>query len=263
MALSDTKVRTVKAKEKPFKIAEERGLFLLAQPTGGMKLSNLAFVLLAASFMNNALAENKFSGIYAGVHAGYVDGDDEGKERLNGVKTGWSFDNSPDSGLIGVLAGFNKVFENNVLWGLEADYEYRGSSDKSNEEFRNEADSDYPVKSKLRDAATVRARIGYIFNEGQTLAYVTGGYAGAEIKRTFDEYFPPTGSVSVSDWYHGWTLGLGAEHFVSDKLSVKAEYRYSDYGKERVNVDRPWTNAEYDKQEYDEQSIRIGLMYHY
>lgn len=35
MALSDTKVRTVKAKDKPFKLADERGLFLLVQPTGG------------------------------------------------------------------------------------------------------------------------------------------------------------------------------------------------------------------------------------
>lgn len=227
-----------------------------------MKLSSLAFALLAASFMNNALAENKFSGIYAGVHAGYVDGDDKGDERLNGVETGWSNDNSPDSGVIGALVGFNKVFENNVLWSLEADYEYRDGSDKSPEEFNSTPIPIYSVKAKLKEAATVRARIGYIFNEGQTLAYVTGGYAGAEIKRTFG-FVPASISVADSEWYHGWTLGLGAEHFVSDKLSVKAEYRYADYGKERVNVDRPWTPAEYDKQEYDEQSIRLGLMYHY
>ncbi len=227
-----------------------------------MKVSNLIFVLFAISFMNNALAGNKFSGIYAGVHAGYVDGDDKGDERFNGVETGWSNDNSPDSGVIGALVGFNKVFENNVLWSLEADYEYRDGSDKSSEAFNSVPDPTYPVKAKLKDAATVRARIGYIFNEGQTLAYVTGGYAGAEIKRTFG-FVPTSVSVSDSEWYHGWTLGLGAEHFVSDKLSVKAEYRYADYGKEKVNVDRPWTNAEYDKQENDEQSIRLGLMYHY
>lgn len=35
MALSDTKVRSIKAKEKPFKLSDERGLFLLVQPTGG------------------------------------------------------------------------------------------------------------------------------------------------------------------------------------------------------------------------------------
>jgi integrase len=35
MALSDTKIRTVKAKEKPYKLSDERGLFLLVQPKGG------------------------------------------------------------------------------------------------------------------------------------------------------------------------------------------------------------------------------------
>lgn len=34
MALTDTKVRTVKPKEKPFKIADGKGLFLVVQPNG-------------------------------------------------------------------------------------------------------------------------------------------------------------------------------------------------------------------------------------
>jgi hypothetical protein len=32
MALSDTKIKTIKPIEKPFKLADERGLFLLVQP---------------------------------------------------------------------------------------------------------------------------------------------------------------------------------------------------------------------------------------
>jgi integrase len=35
MALSDTKIKTIKPIEKPFKLADERGLFLLVQPSGG------------------------------------------------------------------------------------------------------------------------------------------------------------------------------------------------------------------------------------
>jgi hypothetical protein len=34
VALTDTKVRTVKPKEKPFKIADGKGLFLVVQPNG-------------------------------------------------------------------------------------------------------------------------------------------------------------------------------------------------------------------------------------
>jgi hypothetical protein len=35
MALSDTKIKTIKPIDKPFKLADERGLFLLVQPSGG------------------------------------------------------------------------------------------------------------------------------------------------------------------------------------------------------------------------------------
>ena len=35
MALSDTKVKTIKPTEKPFKLADERGLFILVRPAGG------------------------------------------------------------------------------------------------------------------------------------------------------------------------------------------------------------------------------------
>ena len=35
MALSDTKIKTIKPADKPFKLADERGLFLLVKPTGG------------------------------------------------------------------------------------------------------------------------------------------------------------------------------------------------------------------------------------
>ncbi len=35
MALSDTKIKTIKSSDKALKLADERGLFLLVKPTGG------------------------------------------------------------------------------------------------------------------------------------------------------------------------------------------------------------------------------------
>jgi hypothetical protein len=35
MALTDSAIRNAKAKEKPYKVADERGLFLLVTPSGG------------------------------------------------------------------------------------------------------------------------------------------------------------------------------------------------------------------------------------
>lgn len=44
MALSDVAIRTAKPREKPYKLADEKGLFLLVQPTGG-KLWRLKYRL--------------------------------------------------------------------------------------------------------------------------------------------------------------------------------------------------------------------------
>jgi hypothetical protein len=35
MALTDTSIRNAKSKEKPYKLGDSGGLFLLVQPTGG------------------------------------------------------------------------------------------------------------------------------------------------------------------------------------------------------------------------------------
>lgn len=35
MPLSDSKVRTIKPLDKPFKLSDERGLFLIVSPAGG------------------------------------------------------------------------------------------------------------------------------------------------------------------------------------------------------------------------------------
>ena len=42
MALTDTKLRTLKSKDAPFRLADGKGLFLLVQPTGS-KLWRLAY----------------------------------------------------------------------------------------------------------------------------------------------------------------------------------------------------------------------------
>jgi len=211
----------------------------------------------------SVLAESKFDGFYAGVQAGYVDGKDNGKEYEDGVYEGYTQKTTPDSGLIGGFVGFNKVLENNMLVGIEADYEYRGGSDKSLQKDEGVPESDYPVKSTLKEAGSLRARLGYLFNEGKTLGYLTAGYATANVKRTFSDLSTP-GSESHSKWHDGWTVGFGAEHLVCETISVKAEYRYSDYGRETISSAQVFGDGYEEKQKYqDEQSIRIGVVYHF
>jgi outer membrane immunogenic protein len=77
--------------------------------------------------------------------------------------------------------------------------------------------------------ASLRGRLGIAINT--TLLYAAGGlaFAGFEHRRT-----TPTRTESPSHTFTGWTVGGGIEQALSSNWSVRAEYRYTDYGAERV-----------------------------
>ena len=68
------------------------------------------------------------------------------------------------------------------------------------------------------------ARLGYAITPG-TLAYVLGGYSWQH----FDISTSP--NVFSYDWSsNGWVVGLGVEAVLSNRFTIKSEYRYSNYG---------------------------------
>lgn len=222
------------------------------------KLVSITLLTLSAS----VFAAENFNGPYIGVQIGYADGKHNGTEfRDDGSLTGWTTKNTTNNILFGGLAGYSKTFTNNILIGVEADFDYRNASKKSDEFLDGTADNNYTTDNKINSSATLRAKLGYIFNANKTLGYITGGYAGADIKSTYHTVsFNETSSNT--QWHNGWTLGLGAEQYLSDKFSVKAEYRYADFGKKDADVKNLGLfnyHQNYDK----ENSIRIGINYHF
>ena len=231
-----------------------------------MKTHTIQKLVLITLITSSAsvFADEKFNGPYVGVQIGYADGKHHGEEfQDNGTLTGWKYKHTTNKILFGGLAGYNKTFSNNILIGVEADYDYRNASKKSIELVNGEPRVDYTTKSKINTSVSLRAKLGLIFNN-KTLAYITGGYAGADIKTTYnasdDAPFP--GTSSNSQWHNGYILGFGAEHYINDKVSAKAEYRYADFGEKDANVAiEQYYNY---RQNYDkENSIRIGLNYHF
>lgn len=226
---------------------------------------NNAFKLLLAGLALSvpmmAGAADPFQGPYVGAYLGYVDGQDEGTEYDGGTPDDYTQETSPSGMAYGLLAGYNMRFGNSLVFGVEADYEGRSADDSADQKYLGVSDSDYPTKTELKEAASIRAKLGYAVNGGQTLVYATAGYAAAKIKRTYGDLDVPEFSSDTS-WQDGWTLGAGVEHFVGKQLSVRAEYRYADYGEE--DVPAPVYGADYEeRQEYDEHTFRIGVMYHF
>ena len=68
---------------------------------------------------------------------------------------------------------------------------------------------------------TLRGRAGY--NWDRFLVYATGGLAVGEVKTK-------AGGVSDSNTNAGWTVGAGVEAAITNNVTARVEYRYTDLG---------------------------------
>jgi len=222
-----------------------------------------SLIALLLIFSATALqAENNYSGFYLGATLGYVDGEDKTTESLDGEINGYTSKTTPKGWLLSALGGYNWVLQNNILLGIEGDLDYRNADDRSDFFNDGDVDPDYSVESDLKYAASLRGRLGYLLKNDKTLVYATAGLGAANIKRT---YFDNDSEISQSstDTQTGIMAGFGLEQSISDVLSIQAEYRYADYGDKAVSTDEVYGSGYSEEQKYTEQSLRIGVVYHF
>jgi outer membrane immunogenic protein len=126
----------------------------------------------------------------------------------------------------------------------------------------------------------LRPRIGVLLNEEKTLIYLTGGLEGAKIKRSFGwdtTQFPlavgneERSHISKSDWQTGWSVGAGLEHLIANQVTARVEYKHSDLGSQNIDATSVYSNNEaislgdkhINRMDYKDDSIRLGVIYHY
>jgi outer membrane immunogenic protein len=156
----------------------------------------------------------------------------------------------------GVHAGYNWQ-ASRLVYGVEADFE--GGSTRVNHVLPTTI---FPAgtvsNARLNWQGSVRGRIGYAVD--RTLFYGTAGWAYASFK---DSYNLP-GTVfnqTVTSPRNGWTAGLGIEYAVLANLTMRAEYRYTDFGSHTDSLTvfllPPGVSANKDT----ENAFRIGASY--
>lgn len=150
-----------------------------------------------------------WSGPYLGLQGGYNWG--------NADVSGGSF--NTDGWLGGIYGGYNYQVAPNWVLGLEGDVNANGS-DGSNGVLKVENPWD----------ASLRLRAGYAVD--RFLVYGTGGLAFGEVKAKDASY-------SDSATRTGWTLGGGVEAAVTDHVTTRVEYRYTDLGKDSYDLTTP------------------------
>ncbi len=140
-----------------------------------------------------------WTGLYAGVNAGYSWGSQKGAADATY--------GSLDGAQVGGTIGYNYQMGQIVL-GVEGD-----------DAWNQARGSKAGAISKSTNVATARGRIGYAVD--RVLLFTTAGYAGGAVDRT-------VGGASASDWHNGYALGGGMEYAFTSNVSAKAEYLYTD-----------------------------------
>lgn len=169
-----------------------------------------------------------FDGPYVGVTAGW-----ERSEIADSIEarpiTGEA---SRDALVLGGYAGYNFNATDRIVIGAEAGFS------ATVDDTARATSGGRPLTIDPRYSFDLSARAGYLVTD-KALVYVRGGYANSRVRTTFT---PATGAPVVSsDNLDGWQLGGGLEYAISDRISARAEYRYSDLGSNGGQYDRHQT----------------------
>ena len=177
---------------------------IMAGPAFAADLTNVE--PLPAPAMVEAAPANNWTGFYLGVLGGYgwatADTDAVGDIDANG------FD-------IGGYAGANWQWGNFVV-GAEGDVLFP---------WRDDSAGGITADQGLN--GSLRARAGIALD--RFLIYGTAGLAGTEL-----ELSSAAGSDEQALW--GWTAGAGVEGMITDNITARVEYRYTDYSDETFNL---------------------------
>lgn len=236
----------------------------------------LSFSLLASTaYAADAIVEDipvavevdgfTWTGLYVGIHGGYgwADSDLAVPSSLLPPGSSLTSETDLDGFLVGVHAGAQYQFDNNIVLGFEADVDYRdgdgaGALVASGGIILPPGTVDQSVEYNWTGSARLRA--GYAMD--RWLPYVTGGLSFADIdtETIFNTPvpLPPGIDLTDSDTTVGWTAGVGAEYAFTDNLIFRAEYRYSDFGDAEISILGGETPAEIELTSHD---VTLGISY--
>jgi outer membrane immunogenic protein len=220
--------------------------------------------------MISAVPVFTWTGFYVGAQLGYAWNNNENDFAIPGqvfVRNGnvlVPFNGGLDRGdgdgfLLGAHAGYNMQFGGFVL-GLEGDIEGVFGDDDDDDPFGGVVLLDAAGRPVLYSfgphgldwQASLRARAGFAFD--RMLVYGTGGFAFGGVSGGFGN-----GGLfdNNDDTVTGWTLGAGVEFAITNNLTTRLEYRYTNFDRE----DDIFNNISVGGKDFDFHTIRAGLSF--
>jgi len=175
-----------------------------------------------------------WTGIYLGLHAGWLGGDvDPDFTGTDGA------DGSAFTG--GFHAGANYMVTPQFLVGIEGDVD--GTSFDQDGTFQ----PGVAGNANINWTSSIRGRAGFAFD--RFLAYGTGGVAFADVDVT-------SGAFKESNTHTGWTVGAGLEGMITPNVTARLEYMYADYGSQDYTFGGTTTDID-----VTSNVVRAGISY--
>lgn len=194
-----------------------------------------AFAAAAAlTGMSSADAQDRYnwSGLYAGVNAGWIgkDFDWAFNPAIPGaVHQAYSL--SDDGGVVGGHVGFQHQL-NSLVLGVEAAFSGTNAFDNSwarESRFGNNAAFD--SLARINNILTVGPRIGWA-PSSQWLLFAGGGFASASVRTAAVSVANGNYSFETTERHNGWYVGGGVEFAITRNFILGVEYQHLDFGKE-------------------------------
>ncbi|GAA4660064.1 outer membrane protein [Bartonella pachyuromydis] len=195
----------------------------------------------------------KLSGFIGGIYAGY--NIDTGNGFIVGIDTDIMWVNKKDTKGIGVSKGLQ----------IEETGLYLEKAMRKNNFRDNPPPPPMPSETvyhtlKQKWAGATRVKLG--FSVDRFMPYVSGGIAYTQLRSIFSKDSDiEKKAIDLSDWLEdekktmvGYTLGGGVDFAVTDNIIMRAEYRYSDFGKKKFVRDRV-------EMRYKTNDFRVGVAY--
>jgi outer membrane immunogenic protein len=180
-----------------------------------------------------------WTGFYVGVNGGFGTGD------FRGAGSGVFGD--PSGGFVGGTAGYNYQIGQFVV-GVEGTLDWADltkNTTLANGSF---------TKASVDSLGNVLGRFG--FAADRALFYVAGGYAGGDVHGT--DFTAGGLTFGNSAWQSGYSIGGGIEYAVTNNVSVKAEYLFTQLGSQSYFAGSP---ADGVKTGLNINTIKTGVNY--
>jgi outer membrane immunogenic protein len=201
-----------------------------------------------------------FRGAYAGVQGGWstVDHDMKATETPSNGDAVDLFSLSSagaGGGMFGVNGGYNFT-AGRFLVGPYAEFNWANNSvDLAIDNGK------YTAKLAHDDEWSIGGRLGYLVSP-QTVAYGLVAFTSADTSISTSSSTPIKGLEDGVN-FHGYTLGVGAESFVTRDVSLKLEGRWTQFSKatlyNRADEEKTVTTV---TSEPSEVAVMVGVNYH-